>query len=189
MLYASKRTALHGTSVALILAGSAWCASAEKKPAKVFILAGQSNMEGVGTVEGDQKGTLRHLVTDPTTAPRYKHLIDEKGAWVVRDDVWVRCLPLEVPKRKGPLTVGFGASPRHIGPEFGFGLVVGEALDQQVLLIKIAWGGRSLAKNFRPYPSRHNYHWNNNGETLYLIGETMGKAMVKLLDRKAKVGT
>lgn len=36
---------------------------------------------------------------------------------------------------------------------------------------------------FRPYPSRHNYHWNNNGETLYLVGEAMGKAMVKLLGK------
>ena len=72
------------------------------------------------------------------------------GAWVVREDVWLRCLPLDEPKRKGALTVGFGATPRHIGPEFGFGLVVGEALDDQVLIIKIAWGGRSLAGDFRP---------------------------------------
>ncbi len=34
---------------------------------------------------------------------------------------------------------------------------------------------------FRPYPSRHNFHWNNNGETHFLIGDAMGKAMVKLL--------
>ncbi len=34
---------------------------------------------------------------------------------------------------------------------------------------------------FRPYPSHHNYHWNNNGETRFLIGDAMGKAMVKLL--------
>ncbi|MFW6161633.1 MAG: hypothetical protein ACODAJ_02630 [Planctomycetota bacterium] len=33
----------------------------------------------------------------------------------------------------------------------------------------------------RGYPSRHNYHWNNNGETYYLIGQAMGRAMVELL--------
>ena len=37
---------------------------------------------------------------------------------------------------------------------------------------------------FRPAeesPSRQGYHWNGNAETYYLIGEGMGKAMVKLL--------
>ena len=37
-----------------------------------------------------------------------------------------------------------------IGPELGFGLVMGDTFDSQVLLIKVAWGGKSLAKDFRP---------------------------------------
>ena len=41
-------------------------------------------------------------------------------------------------------------------------------------------------KNFyRPpevSPSRQGYHWNNNAETYFLIGEGMGKAMLSLLD-------
>jgi alpha-galactosidase len=36
--------------------------------------------------------------------------------------------------------VGYG-SPRCIGPELGFGLVVGDRYPEQVLLIKTAWGG------------------------------------------------
>src|SRR5690606_13480155 len=36
------------------------------------------------------------------------------------------------------------------GPELGFGHVVGDAFDQPVLLIKLAWGGKSLAADFRP---------------------------------------
>ena len=52
--------------------------------------------------------------------------------------------------RKGKLTVGYGAKEGMIGPELGFGLVMGDCLDNQVLLIKVAWGGKSLAKDFRP---------------------------------------
>jgi hypothetical protein len=62
------------------------------------------------------------------------------------------------------LTVGFGARPELIGPELGFGNVVGDALDEPVLLIKCAWGGKSLAVDFRP-PSA--------GVVPYSLGEKM----------------
>ncbi|MCY2991229.1 MAG: sialate O-acetylesterase, partial [Planctomycetota bacterium] len=48
------------------------------------------------------------------------------------------------------LTVGYGAREDRIGPELGFGIVMGDCLDNQVLLIKVAWGGKSLAQDFRP---------------------------------------
>src|ERR1017187_4821139 len=66
------------------------------KPVKVFILAGQSNMEGQAVVDpegknyNDGKGTLKALMNDPKKAPLFKHLKNEKGEWTVRDDVWVR---------------------------------------------------------------------------------------------------
>ena len=69
---------------------------AGKGPLKVFILAGQSNMQGQGTLEAkddagkERKGTLRSLLSDPVKAPLIKHLVDAKGDWAeVRDDVWV----------------------------------------------------------------------------------------------------
>jgi hypothetical protein len=123
---------------------------ASKGPLKVFILAGQSNMEGQGMIaldpkRNDGKGSLEYLVKNPATAERFKHLKDSDGKWAVRNDVWIWYLG-----RKGPLTVGYGAREDRIGPELGFGHVIGEACDEQVLLIKIAWGGKSLAKDFRP---------------------------------------
>jgi alpha-galactosidase len=63
----------------------------------------------------------------------------------VRDDVFIDYFD-----RKGNLTVGYGAGKDTIGPELGFGHVVGDALEEPVLLIKLAWGGRSLAVDFRP---------------------------------------
>ena len=37
-----------------------------------------------------------------------------------------------------------------IGPEFTFGLTMDRALDEPVLIIKTAWGGKSLYYDFRP---------------------------------------
>ncbi len=128
------------------------------KPVKVFILAGQSNMEGQAVADLDGKdynggkGTLKALLNDPAKAPLVKHLRDDKGKWTVRDDVWVRYQREKQPLLAGPLTIGFAVygGKHHFGPELQFGHVVGDHFTEQVLLIKTAWGGKSLYKDFRP---------------------------------------
>ncbi|MBC8347830.1 MAG: sialate O-acetylesterase [Verrucomicrobia bacterium] len=142
--------------------------STQAKEIKVFILAGQSNMVGHGKVEQGRSpdydkndkethrevkggiGSLRHLATDPKTAPKYKHLLDAKGNWVVRDDTWIYSTATGGGNKdqQGKLTVGFGAGV-WFGPEFAFGHVVGDALDEPVLIIKTSWGGHSLGVKFR----------------------------------------
>jgi alpha-galactosidase len=107
-------------------------------------------MEGHGITRIDQrrnegKGSLEYMVKNPHTAGRYAHLVDDQGRWVVRDDVWIWYLG-----RAGGLTVGYGARNDRIGPELQFGHVMGDYFDNQVLLVKTAWGGKSLAKDFRP---------------------------------------
>ncbi|MBL7154318.1 MAG: hypothetical protein ISS79_11425 [Phycisphaerae bacterium] len=108
------------------------------KKVKVFILAGQSNMEGKAKME-----LLDYQVDAPETRDFFKHL-KKDGKWVVRDDVWINFL-----NRKGNLTVGFG-SPNCIGPELEFGNTVGDYFKEQVLIIKTAWGGKSIGRDFRP---------------------------------------
>ena len=153
----------HITAIFLITMSSIASAQDVAKPVRVFVLAGQSNMEGAGQIKADPKrnggqGSLEFLVKDAATAKRFAPLVDSAGEWRTRDDVWVSYLD-----RKGPLTVGFGALPAEtIGPELGFGWVMGDALDEPVLLIKCAWGGKSLAMDFRP-PSA--------GKLPYSLGE------------------
>lgn len=125
-------------------------AVASNKPVKVFVLAGQSNMEGHGFIAADPKrnegkGSLEYVAKGKATAEKFKHLLDNAGNWAVRDDVWIHYLD-----RKGKLTAGFGVKEDRIGPELGFGFVMGDALEEPVLLVKLAWGGKSLGKDFRP---------------------------------------
>ena len=108
----------------------------------MFLLAGQSNMEGKGAVN-----TLEWLGDDPD----YGHLLGEirtEDGWRERDDVFIDFLD-----HHGQLTVGFGspagAHGQLIGPEYGFGMVVGQHFDEPVLLIKTAWGGKDVANDFR----------------------------------------
>jgi alpha-galactosidase len=112
--------------------------AADKPPVKVFILAGQSNMEGKAKMS-----LLETQIKDPKTRDLFKHLQNEQGEWIVRHDVWIKFL-----HRHGGLTVGYG-SPNCIGPELAFGNTVGDHFDEPVLLIKTAWGGRSLFRDFR----------------------------------------
>jgi alpha-galactosidase len=111
---------------------------AADRPVKVFILAGQSNMEGKAPNE-----LLDHQAADPKTKDLFAHLRKD-GQWVVRDDVFVKFLD-----RKGPLTVGYG-SPGRTGVELEFGTVLGDHFEEPVLLVKTAWGGHALYKHFRP---------------------------------------
>jgi alpha-galactosidase len=130
---------------------SALSAAATADPTvKVFVLAGQSNMQGHGRVAAEEernqgKGSLEWLAKRPDSGPRFRSLIDDEGNWLARDDVQIHYLD-----RSGNLAPGFGAREGLIGPELGFGHVVGDAFDEPVLLIKIAWGGKSLGVDFRP---------------------------------------
>jgi hypothetical protein len=122
----------------LIVTVAATVPAAEPRLLKVFVLAGQSNMEGKAKLS-----LLETQVQREGTNPLFKDLRPD-GQWVVRDDVWVKFLD-----RKGKLTVGYG-SPNCIGPELGFGTVIGDHFAEPVLFVKAAWGGRSLYRDYRP---------------------------------------
>ena len=109
------------------------------EPVKVFILAGQSNMEGKAKMS-----LLEYQATAPETKETFAHLRDGDD-WATRDDVWIKFLD-----RHGKLTVGYG-SRNCVGPELQFGWTMGDHYpNHPVLIIKTAWGGKSLYRDFRP---------------------------------------
>lgn len=131
---------------------------ADEQSTVVFILAGQSNMEGQGVVQMNDtknynsgKGNLIWSMQNSRSKSQMQHLQTSDGQWVVRDDVQIR-FKFRDNVRKGGLTIGYTGygNSSHIGPELQFGHVVGEYFTQPVLLIKTAWGGKSLQFDFRP---------------------------------------
>jgi len=109
----------------------------EATPLKVFILAGQSNMEGKA-----QNKLLNYQATAPETKDLFAPFRKD-GDWVVRDDVLIKFL-----NRHGKLTIGYGSRDRT-GVELQLGHILGEHYEEPVLLIKTAWGGHSLYQKFR----------------------------------------
>lgn len=117
------------------------------KPLKVFILAGQSNMQGHAKIT-----TFEHIGMDPATKPMLDMMTGPDGQPKVCERVWISSLGSADEIRSGQLTAGFGASQNgpKIGPEFTFGLTMETLTDAPILLIKTAWGGKSLHTDFRP---------------------------------------
>jgi alpha-galactosidase len=126
------------------------------KPLKVFILAGQSNMQGHAHVS-----TFGPMGLDPKTAPILKEMCNADGTPRVCEQVWISSIGCAEEEQVGKLTAGFGAKARgpKIGPEFTFGLYIQKLLDEPILIIKTAWGGKSLHTDFRP-PSAGPYQFN-----------------------------
>lgn len=127
------------------------------KPVKVFILMGQSNMVGAGKVAGaDKVGTLENAVKQEKL---YPFLIDDAGAWTVRQDV--RNVRVMV-GRGGGMGVHnnewMTVKGNTIGPELGIGHVIGNALDEPVLILKSCIGNRALGWDLLP-PGSERYEY------------------------------
>jgi hypothetical protein len=136
--------------VTLVLLGVTLMANAVVAgPLKVYILAGQSNMQGHA-----HRSTFDYMGKDPATASILKDMLDSKGEPRLLEAVQIAYLSEDrsgAPTEKnGPLTVGFGADDNKIGPEFTFGITMHKMLGEPILLIKTAWGGKSLHTDFRP---------------------------------------
>lgn len=133
-------------AAALAASGTVIAAEGAKAgPVKVFVLAGQSNMQGHAHVR-----TIDWLGEDPVHGGLLKKLKKADGSWVEREDVWIYYNRGRNQLKKGNLTGGYGASDNELGPELMFGHIMGDRFENQVLLIKTAWGGQSLAVDFRP---------------------------------------
>ena len=117
-------------------------------PLKVYILAGQSNMQGSA-----HQSTFSALRDDPATVELLDVILDQNGDPVVCDNAWITYRTGGrdgETVRQGRVKTGYGFDDQRIGPEYGFGIFIDQAIDEPVLIIKTAWGGKSLAVDFRP---------------------------------------
>ncbi len=123
---------------------------------RIHLLAGQSNMEGQAVVDlsgrdyNEGRGTLVDILRRPENR-RFGRLWNG-SAVPVRPQVEMRYRPEGGAWRVGPLGAGFTpyGDRHHFGPELAFGHVVADSHRDRVLLVKCAWGGKSLRRDFRP---------------------------------------
>ena len=114
------------------------------KQLQVFILMGQSNMVGMGDLQPEDKpGTLTHLVKRDK---KYPFLVDAAGNWTVRQSVYYYDARL----KQGSCLSATSNNGKSIGPELGFGYVIGLILDEPVLILKTCIGNRSLGWDLLP---------------------------------------
>ncbi|GBL30442.1 hypothetical protein EMGBS10_15920 [Opitutia bacterium] len=104
---------------------------ASAAPMKVFILVGQSNMEGHARVE-----TIDYIGDDPATAPLLKRMQGPDGKPAVGEGVWITYHTGSGDRNGegfGKLTTGYGSRQDptkdggKIGPEYTFGLAMDRA--------------------------------------------------------------
>jgi alpha-galactosidase len=115
-------------------------------PLKVYLMAGQSNMQGFCAVH-----TFPQIEADPATRPIYQKIVNPDGTPRVHEDVWISTSGCAKDGNPGQLTTGYGGGKGdRIGPELTFGITMQEHVREPILLIKTAWGGKSLARDFRP---------------------------------------
>ncbi|MEO2089753.1 MAG: sialate O-acetylesterase [Gemmataceae bacterium] len=117
------------------------------KPVKVFLLMGQSNMVGMGDLGPESaKGTLTHLTK---MERKYPWLVDG-DRWTERKDVYY----YDARVKKGAPLSPTANNGKSIGPEVGFGYVMGSVLDEPVLVLKSCIGNRSLGWDLLPPGSK-----------------------------------
>ncbi|MSU27399.1 MAG: sialate O-acetylesterase [Pedosphaera sp.] len=113
------------------------------KPVQVFILLGQSNMVGAGKVKGGD-GSLEFAVKEKK---KYPYLVQEDGQWTERQDVrFVRYMSGKGPLNNEWMTVKGGS----LGPEYGLGHPLGNAINAPVMILKSCIGNRALGWDLLP---------------------------------------
>lgn len=119
-------------------------ATGEKVPFKITYLTANANGLGWYT-RMDVPGTLNSVVK---LEGKFPYLLDKEGNWASRDDVWYKGVVTATANKW--LGIGCGAGASQIGPELGFGHMVGNLHDEPVLILKASQGNRSLSWDFLP---------------------------------------
>lgn len=116
---------------------------------RVFVLAGQSNMQGFGTIHDteNESGSLVDVLQNDVEGNW--SAIGEVDDWNTLEGAYLYFANNEGTIRSN-VTVGQGANADLIGPELMFAHQLDAYYEDPILIIKTAWGGKSLAVDFRP---------------------------------------
>ncbi len=138
------------------------------KPVQVYILLGQSNMVGAGKIgPSDKPGSLEHAVKEKG---QYPYLVDDAGNWTERKDVrYARVMGSGTGAMRRFNNEWMTIKGGRIGPEYGIGHSVGQAVDAPVLILKSCIGNRSLGWDLLP-PGSPSYEFEDKGKTLIYAG-------------------
>lgn len=129
---------------------------AADKPLKIFIMAGQSNMQGQANIT-----TIERLKYTDDSKAMHAEMMGDNGKLNAAEGAYAVYFtagdmkfgkPRELSVQKGPLKPGYDqdAVPgTKFGPEYTFGLQLKKHLNEPFLIIKAAWGGRDLRQQFR----------------------------------------
>lgn len=118
----------------------------KRYPIHITYFKGGSAAFWIEQVEIQGKGDL---ITLTKKDGKFPYLLDAEGKWAARNDVTYTD-PRLFPDRASSSLSALSNNGKSIGPELGFGCVMGTFHDEQVLLIKTSMGNRSLAFDFRP---------------------------------------
>ena len=177
--------------VVFALAQGLSSAESGAKPLKIFILAGQSNMQGKAQVR-----TVERLNLTEDSKQMYQDLKMKDGAPAAVEDMYgVYFTAGDMTKGKerslsvqnGPFRPGYGSevTPNTtFGPDHTFGLYLRKQVQGPVLIIKTAWGGRNLLQQFRP-PSAGPFEREKDGHgnpTGYYYGQIIKHVKSVLAD-------
>ena len=151
-----------------------------KKPLKVYILSGQSNMVGMGKIAGF---CWWQGHKDKGMSQRYyeRHLVN-----LIKD------LRAEFNAPNAPFavaTVGFEgkAMGRKYQEILNAQMAVGDPKKHPEFVGNVASiDTRGFWRSGSQSPTGAGYHYNGNAETYTLVGDALGRAMVKMLKKELK---
>jgi alpha-galactosidase len=89
-----------------------FAAQLHAKPLQVFILAGQSNMQGHAKIS-----TFEHIGMDPSTKPMLDEMQNVDGTLKVCERGWISsigCAGDDTTEQTGKLTAGYGATTEKV---------------------------------------------------------------------------
>ena len=152
----------------------------KRYPLAITYFKGGSAAFWLEQVDIEGKGDLETVTKQDK---KYTYLLDDAGKWTVRNDVTYKEARLHPEGAGSPLSATSN-NGKSIGPELGFGYVMGTFHDEQVLLIKTAQGNRSLGFDFRPPSSGRAEAADENEGLEYRL---MVKGVRETLDKIDKV--